>query len=314
MSKKKISIFTPVYNEEANLSDVYRTVKDVMEPLSDRYEYEHVFSDNGSEDRSREILAELATEDRHVKAILLSKNFGVTKSTLNGLFRCSGDAIIQIDADLQDPPEMIADFIEKWEEGYKVVYGVRKDREEFWLMHMARKLYYRIAKCMSHEKLIPDVGEFRLTDRRIMDEIKKIEDYNPYLRGIIANIGFRQIGIPYSRKDRTKGKTSTNLPMLLDYGINGIISHSAILLRLSTITGVILSTVSFVLIVVYSVLRFLYPDIPAGLTTVFVLVLFFSGIQMIFLGIMGEYIAKIFNQSIKKPLVVEEELLGFDAE
>jgi dolichol-phosphate mannosyltransferase len=311
MSKKLISIFTPVFNEEDNIPHVYETVKRVMTALNDRYEYEHVFSDNASTDRSVELLRELSQQDSRVKLIALSRNFGVTKSTLNGLYRCQGDAVVQLDADLQDPPEMIIDFIEKWEQGYKVVYGIRKDRDEGWVMKNIRRLFYRMAESLSNETLIPDVGEFRLMDKRIIQELRKIKDYNPYLRGVIANLGFPQAGIPYHRNRRERGKTSTNLYRLFDYGMNGIISHSTILLRLSTMTGIFLALIAFALIILYALLKIILQSSPAGLTTITILILFFSGIQMIFLGIIGEYIAKIYSQTIDRPMVIERELIGF---
>ncbi len=312
LSKKLISIFTPVYNEEQNLELVYQQAKEIMTSVSDRYDYEHVFSDNASTDHSYSILKRLRAHDQRIKLIKLSRNFGCTKSTLNGLYKCRGDAIVQIDADLQDPPEMIPEFLAKWEAGYKVVYGVRKDRDEFWLMKYTRKAFYRIAANLSGETLIPDVGEFRLIDRRIVTELKKTVDYNPYLRGQIANMGFAQVGIPYRRRARKYGKSSNNLFLLIDYGINGVVSHSKALLRISTMTGFVLAVGAFAAAALYLILRVVYPETPRGIASIMIFILFFSGIQMIFLGIIGEYVAKILDQSLQKPLVIEEELVGFD--
>ena len=312
MNKILISILTPVFNEEENILPIYEAVKSVMLNMQDKYDYEHVFSDNASSDESLAVLKEICLSDKNIKVISLSKNFGVTKSTLNGLYRCKGDAVIQIDADLQDPPETIIDFINKWEEGNMVVYGIRKERDEKWAMKTIRKIFYRIANKLSNENLIPDVGEFRLMDKCIVNELKKIKDFNPYLRGIIANLGYKQVGIPYNRKKRERGKTSTNFYQLFDYGINGIISHSTILLRLSTILGLFITFFSFILIIVYMGLKIILQDAPPGITSIMIFILFFAGIQMIFFGIIGEYIAKIFNQSIKKPLVIEKALIGFN--
>ena len=312
MKKSFISILTPVYNEEDNIHHIYDQVKKEMLQLGKKYDYEHIFSDNSSIDNSLSILKNIHLRDKKVKIISLTKNFGVTKSTLNGLYKCSGDAIIQIDADLQDPPSMILKFINEWEKGNMVVYGIRTDRDENPFMKLLRKGFYRIANLLSNENLIPDVGEFRLIDKAIILELKKINNYNPYLRGIIANMGFKQVGIPYHRDQRYKGNSSTNFYKLFDYGINGIISHSSILLRLATIVGCFLSIISFSLIVLYAVLKVILPNSPPGLTTLNIFILFFSGVQMIFLGIIGEYIAKIFDQSIDRPIVIEEELIGFD--
>jgi len=310
--KKLISIFTPVFNEEDNIVDVYETVKSIMLTVQNIYDYEHIFSDNASTDNSIKILKRICEDDKNIKVISLSKNFGVTRSTLNGLYRCKGDAVIQLDADLQDPPEMILQFLTKWEEGNKVVFGIRKDRDENWIMKNIRKLFYRIASNVSNEKLIPDVGEFRLMDKQVINELRHINDQNPYLRGIIANIGFNQIGIPYNRLRRNKGKTKANLFNLFDYGMNGIISHSTILLRLSTITGIIIALISFGLIIVYVILKLIMQNSPPGTTSLMIFILFFSGVQMIFLGIIGEYIAKIFKQSMGNSLVIEQELINFD--
>ena len=311
MLKKQISIVTPIFNEEENIPLIWKSVKSVMTSLQNEYDYEHVFSDNKSTDGSLSILTGICEKDPNVKVISLSRNFGVTKSTVNGLLRCSGDAVVQIDADMQDPPEMISQFIKKWDEGYMVVYGIRKDRDENYLMKTIRKVFYRLAEVISFEKLILDVGEFRLMDRRIITEIGKIRDCNPYLRGIVANLGFKQTGIEYHRNQRHKGKTSTNLYHLFDYGINGLISHSTILLRLSTILGITMALVSFILIIIYALLKIIYQSSPPVLTSLFIFILFFSGVQMIFLGIIGEYISKIFTQSIEKPLVIEEKLINF---
>jgi len=302
MGKKIISIFTPVYNEEENIPLLYERVAKVMSAVADRYDYEHVFSDNASQDRSFEVLKELHRKDPRVKVIRLSKNFGVTSNVVNGLRRCGGDAIVQLDADLQDPPELISDFLKKWEEGCKVVYGVRTDRDEFFLMKWARMAFYRLASWISTERLIPDVGDFRLVDRRILDEIRKVNDQNPYLRGIVANLGFRQAGVPYKRPRREKGKSSHNLFTLMDYGINGVISHSKVLLRLSTMTGFLVAGFSLLLVFRYVITKIFYQNVPQGITSILTLICFFAGVQMIFLGIIGEYISKIYDQCIRRPI------------
>lgn len=311
MGKKLVSILTPVYNEEENIPLLYARVAKVMSAVADRYDYEHIFSDNASQDDSFKVLKELHAKDPRVKVIRLSKNFGVTPNVVNGLGRCGGDAVIQLDADLQDPPELISDFLKKWEEGCMVVYGVRTDRDEFFLMKWARMAFYRVASWISTEKLIPDVGEFRLMDRRILEEVKKVNDRNPYLRGIVANLGFSQAGVPYKRPRREKGKSSHNLFTLMDYGINGVISHSKVLLRLSTMTGFLVAGFSVVLILRYIITKIFYQNVPQGITSILILVCFFAGIQMIFLGIIGEYISKIYEQSVRRPIAVEEVLVGF---
>ena len=312
MKKKLISIFTPVYNEEENIQDVYLAVKEIMAGISKKYEYEHIFSDNCSNDASLELLKDIAKRDKNIKIIALSRNFGTAKSTLNGMLRCSGDAIIHMDADLQDPPNMILPFIKNWESGFMIVYGTRKDRDEGWIMKKIRNLFYIIANKLSDEELIPYVGEFRLIDKRLLKELKKINNRNPYLRGEIANLGFSQIGIPYKRRRRNKGKSNANILIYFETAINAIIGHSTMLLRLSTILGIIIMIFCFLLIITYIALKIFYGVKVPGITTLIVLTSFFAGIQMIFLGIIGEYIAKIFDQVIQRPLVIENELIGFD--
>lgn len=314
MHKKKISVVTPCYNEEENVVPVYEAVCAVFDRLADRYTYEHIFMDNCSRDGTVRKLRELAARDKRVKVIINARNFGPTRSVFNGLLASTGDAAVQLDADLQDPPEMIEQFIEKWEQGYRVVYGIRKTRDESHLMQLARKLYYRLADFLSKDELPKDAGDFRLVDQVVIWELKKIKDWNPYIRGLIATVGFKQCGIPYHRHRREKGKSKASILSLIDYGVNGIVSHSIAPLRVCIVAGIVMSLLSLLGAITYAILRiFVWKrPIAPGITTVVVLQFFFNGILLFFLGILGEYIGSIHSQVRWRPLVVEAERINFD--
>jgi glycosyltransferase involved in cell wall biosynthesis len=312
MHKKKISVVTPCYNEEENVAPVYEAVGDVFDRLQDRYTYEHIFMDNCSRDGTVQKLRELAARDNRVKVIINARNFGPTRSAFNGLLAATGDAAIQLDADLQDPPEMIEQFIEKWEHGYKVVYGIRSTREESYLMQLARKLYYRLANFLSNDELPSDAGDFRLVDQHVIRELRKIEDWNPYIRGLIATTGFEQCGIPYHRKERKRGTSKASILSLVDYGLNGLISHSIAPLRVCMAVGVAISLLSVAGGIIYSIFRlFVWEHFEPGMTTIIVLQFFFNGILLFFLGVLGEYIGSIHSQVRWRPLVVEAERINF---
>ena len=230
--KKKISLVTPVYNEEENIEFFYNAVLGLIDTLKDRYEFEFIFTDNHSEDRTWTILESLAKKDFQVRIIRFSRNFGYQKSILTGYLNSTGDAAIQLDCDLQDPLELIPEFLSLWEQGYKVVYGIRKSREEGFLLHSLRKLYYRLISNISDISIPVDAGDFRLVDRRILDEFHLVKDENPYLRGIIAEMGFSQVGIPYDRRARTRGKSKFRWADLWVLGMDGVLNHSILPLKI----------------------------------------------------------------------------------
>ncbi len=313
MHKKKISVVTPCYNEEENVVPVYEAVCAVFDRLADRYTFDHIFIDNCSRDDTVLKLRELAAKDKRVKVIINARNFGPTRSVFNGLLASTGDAAIQLDADLQDPPEMIEQFIEKWEQGHKVVYGIRESREESPFLQLIRRLYYRLVGLLSKDELPNDAGDFRLVDRCIVEELKKVKDWNPYIRGLIATIGFEQCGIPYHRKERRRGTSKASILSLIDYGLNGLISHSIAPLRVCMAVGVAISLLSILCGIVYAILRlFIWERFEPGMTTIIVLQLFFNGVLLFFLGVLGEYIGSIHNQVRWRPLVVEAERINFD--
>ena len=310
--KKKLTIGTPCYQEELNVRRCYEEVRRVMEPLSDRYEYEHIFGDNGSTDRTLEILREIAKEDPRVKVLAYARNFGVEKSVFT-LYRYStGDAVILISCDLQDPPDTIAEFVRKWEEGYEIVSGIYTNRSDSWLFAKVRKLYYWLIQKIANEPLLRDFSGYALLDRRVVDEFASLQDFSPYTRGLIAATGFRQATVPYVRYGRERGRSSYNFAAYLGTAINAIISHSIVPIRLATYTGLTLSALSIVMSFVYALIKIFNWSFQApGATTTVVLLLFFSGIQLFFLGVLGEYIGAIHSQVRPKPFVVIREKINF---
>jgi glycosyltransferase involved in cell wall biosynthesis len=310
--KKKLTIGTPCYQEELNVRRCYEEVRRVMEPLSDRYEYEHIFGDNGSTDRTLEILREIAKEDPRVKVLAYARNFGVEKSVFTLYRHSGGDAVILISCDLQDPPDTITEFVRKWEEGYEIVSGIYQNRSDSWLFAKVRKLYYWLIQKIANEPLLRDFSGYALLDRKVVDEFAPLQDFSPYTRGLIAATGFRQATVPYVRYGRERGRSSYNFAAYLGTAINAIISHSIVPIRLATYAGLTLSALSILMAFVYALIKIFNWQFQApGATTTVVLLLFFSGIQLFFLGVLGEYIGAIHSQVRPKPFVVIREKINF---
>jgi glycosyltransferase involved in cell wall biosynthesis len=310
---KKISVITGVYNEALTVQEVYQTIRDVFENrLQGRYDYEHIFMDNCSSDNTLEILKGIAAHDKRVKIVSYSRNFGPIKTELVGYQHATGDAVVPYEANLKDPPELILEFIKKWEEGYLVAYGVRTQTKDNFVLRSCRKLFYRIISGFSGDKLPLNAGSFRLVDRKVVDELVKIDDFKPYTRGYMTLIGFRQLGIEYTRRSRPRGYSKSRINYLIDFAINALISHSHLPIRLCTYLGLFLSGMSFLGAFVYFLLKlFVWPAQLPGLAAVIFLVLFFSGIQIFFLGIIGEYVGAIHSQVRRKPFVVIREKVNF---
>lgn len=308
--KKLITVLIPVFNEAGNVKNAYARVLSSFRNLEDRYDLEILFTDNHSDDGTFEILTELAASDSRVRALRFSRNFGFQRSILTGYKHARGDAAIQLDCDLQDPPELMEEFVEKWEEGYKVVYGVRRKRPDGPLMLMARKAFYRVIDILSETPLPRDAGDFRLVDRRILDQLKSLKDAQPYLRGAIAGLGFRQTGIIYDRDSRNWGSSKFTLGKLTSLAIDGILNHSVVPLRVATVIGLFFSALSFFGVLAYIFAKFyLGQDWPAGFTTITILVLLTMGLNALFLGIIGEYVGRIYKQVKRGPnSIIEAEL------
>ena len=307
---KLLSIIVPVYNEEANVEPLYHAVNQTLEPLADRYRWEFVFTDNCSSDRTFERLEQVAARDSRVRIYRFTRNFGFQRSILTGYRLARGDAAVQIDCDLQDPPELILDFVKLWETGFKVVYGVRRSRPEPMLVHAMRRLFYRLIAWLSTDNIPVDAGDFRLVDRCVLDLLHLYRDENPYLRGYIASLGYRQVGVTYDRAERKRGETSFRFGALMTLAMDGIVSHSTLPLRLASIVGLVLAVLATLVIVAYSVLWLVHDKSwPAGFATLAFLVLFSLAVNAIFLGIIGEYLARIYSQLKPRPLTIVERLV-----
>jgi len=311
---KLISVITPCFNEEDNVEECYREVKETFEQSLQVYEYEHIFCDNSSTDSTVERLRAIAAKDKHVKVIVNARNFGPFRSTFNGLMNTHGNAVVVLlAADLQDPPALIVDFVKKWEEGFEIVYGIRANREEGIVMRNVRKLFYRIVNRFADFYIPPDVSEFQLIDRVVVEALAQFDDHYPYMRGMIASCGFSSYGIKYTWTARKRGFSKNRLYHLFDQGINGLISFTNVPLRISLVVGFIISCVS----VIYSIVQllinlvFLGKLAPPGIPTLIVAIFFFGGVQLFFLGIIGEYLSATHFQVRKRPLVVEKERINF---
>ncbi len=313
--KRLISICVPVFNEERNIEPLYAALVPVMRQVSDRYDFELLFTDNHSTDHTFDVLTELAGRDPRVRAIRFSRNFGFQRSILTAYRNARGDAAVQIDCDLQDPPALILEFLAKWEAGYQVVYGIRTTRQEYWWMNATRKVFYRLIDSLSEDPLPHDAGDFRLVDRRVMNELLKFEDYQPYLRGTIATLGFEQVGVPYARAEREQGESKFSFGQLLGLALDGILNHSVVPLRVATYLGLLISVVTFLGIVSYGIGRaVLGKDWPPGFATIVILILGSLSLNALFLGVIGEYLGRIYRQVKRRPLtIVERELNAPDA-
>jgi glycosyltransferase involved in cell wall biosynthesis len=306
-----LSIVTPCYNEEENVEELYRQVKTVRATLAG-YDFEHIFIDNDSSDRTVEILKTIAADDSCVKIIVNSRNFGHIRSPFYGLLQASGNAVILLVADLQDPPALIIDFVRKWEEGYRIVLGVKPQSQDTAAMFFIRKLYYELIARLSETKLTKNNTGFGLYDRIVIEVLREINDPYPYLRGLISDIGFRSARIDYVQPARQRGVTKNNFYTLYDMAMLGITNHSKVPLRLATMIGFGMSAVSLVTALGYLVAKLLFWNLfTIGIAPIIIGVFLFSSVQLFFIGILGEYIAAIYTQVQKRPLVIEKERINF---
>jgi len=311
--RKTISIVTPCYNEQDNVEIAYKTVAALFDgPLKD-YQLEYIFADNASDDETVARLEAIAAKDPRVKVIVNANNFGVFRSMFNGLLATSGDASIPfLPADLQDPPSLIPEFVKLWEQGYKVVYGQRDKREEPFVKSMLRKLYYRFVARMSKNKAPLDAGEFQLIDRQVVDALRQYDDYQPYLRGMIAACGFKSTGIKYTWAKRERGLSKAGLFAMFDQGLNGMVSSTAFPIRIGMMAGLVISALS-ILFAFLNVILYLFDNNIAdrGIMTLIVGTFFFGGVQLFFVCLVGEYVASIHSQVRRGPLVVEDRRINF---
>jgi glycosyltransferase involved in cell wall biosynthesis len=307
-----ISIVTGCFNEEENVEELHRRVRDVLDSLPG-YDYEHIFIDNASTDRTVAILRAICADDDHVKVIVNTRNFGHVRSPYHGLLQATGDAVCCIAADLQDPPELIREFIQKWEEGYKVVVGVKKESLERRSMFFLRGLYYRLINHLSDVPLIENFTGYGLYDRVVVDALHDIDDPYPYFRGLVSDLGYEHVEIPYVQQRRQHGTTKNNFYTLYDLAMLGITNHSKVPLRLAMMAGFLLSILALGISLIYLVLKLMFwHTFDMGLAPLLIGIYFFGSVQLLFIGILGEYIGSIQTQVYHRPHVVERERINFD--
>jgi glycosyltransferase involved in cell wall biosynthesis len=310
--RKLISVLTPCYNEEGNIAELHRRIVGQMDQFP-QYDFEHVFIDNASTDGTVAAIRRLASAERSVKAILNNRNFGIVRSSNHGLLQVRGDAVINMASDLQEPPELIGEFIRKWEQGYKVVAGVKPESHETAPMFALRRLYYATIGRIADVKLIPHYTGFGLYDREVIEALRRIDDPYPYFRGLIADMGFSHDEVPYVQPLRKRGITKSNFYALYDMAMLGITSHSKVPLRLATMAGFALSAVSLLIALGYLVVKLTHWDqMSLGMAPILTGFFFFASVQLFFIGLLGEYILQIHTQVQKRPLVMERERINFD--
>lgn len=307
-----ISIVTPCYNEEANVDELYTRIKAAISSIKN-YRFELIVIDNHSADGTVEKLRKLASFDPMVKIIVNARNFGHIRSPYYGILQSSGVATIYLASDLQDPPEIIPQFIEQWEAGYKLVMATKPESQGAAWIHALRKAYYRVLDGISDISLLSDSTGFGLYDRAVLDHLRKIDDPYPYLRGLICELGYEIKTIPFSQPRRLRGISKNNFYTLYDIAMLGVVSHSKVPIRLAAFAGFALGGGSIVVAFAYLVLKLLYwGSFPLGFAPVVIGLFFLFGMQLFFVGVIGEYIASIHTYVQKRPVVVEQERVNFD--
>lgn len=315
MDKKKISVMIPCYNEEENARPIYEAVKNELETNLPQYDYEILFIDNKSTDNTRKIIREICKENKKVRAIFNCRNFGQFNSPYYGIINTSGDCCITICADFQDPVELIPKFVKEWENGYKVVIGVKTQSKESKVMYALRSLYYKAIKKMSNVEQIEHFTGFGLYDKSFVKTLRELDDPQPFIRGIVAELGPERKEIEYTQPQRRAGKTHNNFYSLYDAAMLSFTSYTKIGLRLAVFAGGAFSLIGFVIALIYLILKLVnWYRFPAGTTPILIGVFLMGSIQMFFIGLLGEYIMNINSRVMKRPLVVEEERLNFEEE
>ena len=311
---KKISIVTACYNEEGNIEELILRVRKVMSSDLPNYSFEHIFIDNASEDRTLELLKNKARDDKRIKIISNSRNFGHIRSPSYALLEAHGDVVVSLAADLQDPPEMIPDFVRKWEEGYELVLAIKEDSEERnRLMLKARETYYKFLERVSEVAIFKNFTGFGLFDQKVISAVREMNDPYPFFRGLLAEVGYKVYKIPYTQPKRNKEVTKNNFYSLYDIGILGIISNSKIPLRMAIFIGFIASFLCLLVGLFYFIIKLVYWDeIAFGTAPLIILMSFMFSIMLLFIGIIGEYVGAIYTQVLNRPLVFVRERINFD--
>lgn len=310
---KLISIVTPTYNEEDNIELLISAIKDKIAPLENTYQFEIVIIDNDSTDRTREIIREICYKDKSVKAIFNTRNFGHIRSPYWGIMQATGDAVIYLASDFQDPPELIPEFISHWEAGSMIVYGVKPQSEEESLFNKLRRAYYRTLNAISETNLTMNATGFGLYDKRVVDDLREIKDPYPYLRGLVDDLGYEITKIDFVQPPRKRGISKNNAYSLYDIAMLGVVSHSKVPLRISIALGALSGLASIILALALLVLKiFSWNALSPGLTIVGVAVFLLFAALFILIGILGEYVISIHTYVKKRPIVVELERINYD--
>lgn len=308
---KRITVVTPCYNEEDNVQEIYSQTKTVFAALNE-VDYEHLFIDNCSTDTTVSLLRGIAATDAKVKIILNARNFGHIRSPYYGLLQAQGDAAILLVADLQDPPVLMAKFVEHWLNGEKMVVGVKPSAKESSLMFSIRRLYYRTITRIADVKLVQNFTGFGLYDQQVLEVLRRIDDPYPYLRGLISEVGFAPLEVPYDQPRRVRGVTKNNFYTLYDLAMLGITSHSRVPLRLCTMVGFGFAAISLLVSLIYLLLKLLFwSQFSLGTAPLLIGMFFLASVQLFFIGVLGEYVGSILTHVMKRPLVVERERINF---
>ena len=308
---KLISIVAGCFNEENNVTELYDRIKTLMAGF-DNYNYELIFIDNASSDNTVQVLKNIAEKDKNVKIIINAKNFGHIRSPYYALLQAKGDAVIAMASDLQDPPELIRDFLTKWEAGYKIVIGVKNKSEEGPIVFLLRGIYYKLLSSVAETDLISNFTGFGLYDRKFIEILREMNEQYPFFRGLISEVGFERCEIPFVQQKRKAGRTKNNFYTLYDLAMLGFVNHSKLPLRLAAFLGFFSSLISASAGFFYLLYKLIYWDsFQVGIAPMVIGLFFFSSVQMFFLGVVGEYIGVIFLQTRKRPLVVEKDRINF---
>jgi len=311
MSAKLISVVTPCYNEEGNVREMHAAIRDIFAALP-QYGYEHVFIDNASKDATPRLLRELAAADPHVKVILNARNFGHVRSGYYALLQTRGDVVVALAGDLQDPPELIPEFLRRWEAGSRVVLGVKESSEESGLFYAVRSRYYRMLARIADIEVVSQSTGFGCYDRVVIEALRRIDDPYPYFRGLIAEIGYEPSIVPFKQPARKRGISSQNFYTLYDLAFLGIVNHSKVPLRIATMSGFALAALSLLVAFGYLLYKLLFwNQFTVGIAPILIGFFFLTSVQLFFIGIVGEYIGSIYTQVRHHPHVFEKERLNF---
>lgn len=310
---KKISVILPTYNEEDNVIPLSKEIVNIFNNELNNYDYEIIFTDNNSIDSTREKIISLCQENKNIKAIFNAKNFGQFRSPFNAMINANGDCVILMVSDFQDPPKIIVDFVREWESGYKIVIGIKNKSKENLIMRFIRSLYYKLMKYISDIEHIEHFTGTGLYDKSFIKTISVLDDPDPYIRGIVSELGYKIKKINYEQQNRKAGKSKNNFFTLYNIAMISITNYSKIVLRLATMIGFLFSFLSFIFGLIYFIYKIIYwHSFNVGIAPLILGVFFIGSIQLFFLGLIGEYIVNINDRIMKRPLVIEEKRINFD--